>query len=97
MTPRKLKLTERAITDINRRAGYLAQERGTEFARVWIDALIDWLEKIAAGGAQIGTEHPTEKAFRTFGYKRQATVLAEFQYGEIRIIRVYFAGQDWTS
>ncbi len=97
MTPRELKLTERTIGDIERRAHYLAHERGAEFARVWIGALIDWLEKIAEGGALLGTEHPTEKPFRTFGYKRQATVLAELQNDEIRVIRVYFAGQDWTS
>ncbi len=97
MTPRILKLTERAIADIDRRAEYLAHQRGAEFARVWIDALIDWLDRIAEGGVQIGTQHPTEKAFRTFGYKRQATVLAEFQSGEVHVIRIYFSGQDWAS
>jgi len=97
VTPRELKLTERAIRDIERRAGFLSHERGEDFARVWIDALIDWLEGIARGGAQLGTEHPTNKAFRTFGYKRQATVLAEFEDDEVRVVRIYFAGQDWSS
>lgn len=77
MTPRALKLTERAIVDIERRAGFITHERGAEFARVWIDALLDWLDGMAKGRAQLGTEHPTEKTFRTFGYKRQATVLAD--------------------
>lgn len=96
MTSRSLLLTERALADIQRRTVYLSQERGTEFALVWSEAVITWLEKIAESGAQIGTEHPSGKGIRTFGYKRQATILAEFLEKELRIIRVYFPDQDWT-
>lgn len=95
MNSRKLFLTERALEDIERRAVYLTTERGIEFAVLWSEALIDWLEKIAFQGAQLGTEHPSEKTFRTFGYKRQATILADFHENELRIVRIYFAGQDW--
>jgi len=79
---RKLFLTERALEDIERRAVYLTTERGIEFAVLWSEALIDWLEKIAFQG--------------TFGYKRQATILADFHENELRIVRIYFAGQDWS-
>lgn len=96
MTPRALLLTERALSDIEQRAIYLSGERGYDFAMIWTDALISWLEKIAATGAQLGTEHPSEAAFRTFGYKKQATILAEFLETELRVLRIYFAGQDWT-
>ena len=97
MTPRKLLLTEQALDDIQRRALYLTAERGVQFALLWSDTLIDWLEHIASIGAQLGTEHPVEKSIRTFGYKRQATVLADFQVDEQRVVRIYFAGQDWTN
>lgn len=96
MNSRKLFLTERALEDIERRAIYLTAERGIEFAVLWSEALIDWLEKIAVEGAQLGTEHPSDKTFRTFGYKRQATILADFQEAELRIVRVYFSGHDWS-
>ena len=96
MKPRKLLLTEPAVNDIERRAVYLSGERGVQFALLWSDSFIDWLEKIADSGAQYGTEHPFEKSFRTFGYKRQATILADFQEDELRVIRIYFAGQDWS-
>lgn len=97
MTPRALRLSERALSDLQRRAIYLSGERGTDFAIVWSDALLAWLENIADIGAQLGTEHPFEPGFRTFGYKRQATILAEFLEAELRIIRIYFPGQDWTG
>lgn len=97
MTPKSLLLTEKALADIQRRTVYLSQERGTEFALVWSDAILTWLEKVAGSGAQIGTEHPSEKGVRTFGYKRQATILAEFLETELRIIRMYFPGQDWSA
>lgn len=97
MTPRTLRLTERALEDVERRATYLSLERGTKFAELWIEALIGWLESIAETGVQLGTEHPTEATVRTFGYKRQATILAEFSTDELRIIRVYFPGQDWAT
>ncbi|MTI02884.1 hypothetical protein [Roseibium sp. RKSG952] len=96
MTPNKLVFTARASTDIKRRARYLMSERGRAFATAWVDALFDWLEKIAEGGALIGTAHPVQSQIRTFGYKRQATILAEFAQGEMRIIRIYFPGQDWS-
>lgn len=75
---------------------YLASVRGATFALVWAEALLGWLEEIAETGVQLGTEHPTQKQFRTFAYKRQATILADFQERELRIVRVYFAGQDWS-
>ena len=96
MTPRKLLLTERALSDLKQRATYLSAERGPDFAMTWSDALLAWLENVADTGAQLGTEHPSQAGFRTFGYKRQATILAEFLETELRVIRVYFAGQDWT-
>ncbi|MEO1308460.1 MAG: hypothetical protein AAFV38_11200 [Pseudomonadota bacterium] len=97
MTPRVLRLTEPALADIQPRAFYLSRERGPDFATMWVEALIGWLERIAASGTQLGTEHPSETTFRTFGYKRQATILAEFLEDELRVIRVYFPGQDWAA
>ena len=96
MKPRRLLLTDRAVSDIEGRAVFLSQERGSKFAMLWAKSLVDWLEKIASAGAQLGTAHPHEGSFRTFGYKKQATILAEFKTSELRIIRVYFAVQDWS-
>ncbi|WP_226583122.1 hypothetical protein [Acuticoccus sediminis] len=97
MKARRLVLTDEAIEDIARRGRVLAHARGRAFALDWSDAFLDWLEGCAARGAQLGTAHPVHTAFRTFGYRRQATVLAEFADDELRIVRVYFAGQDWTQ
>lgn len=96
MKPRRLVLTDEAVEDIARRARVLALARGRAFALDWSDTLLDWLEGCAGAGAQLGTEHPVHSAFRTFGYRRQATVLAEFAEDELRVVRVYFAGQDWA-
>jgi plasmid stabilization system protein ParE len=94
--PRRLLLTDEALRDIVDRARVLRDARGAAFALDWTDALLDWLESRAAAGAQLGTEHPSDPSFRTFGYRRQATVLAEFTDDELRIVRIYFAGQDWS-
>ena len=56
------------MEDIERRAIYLTTERGREFAVLWSEALLDWLEKIAVESAQLGTERPSQKTFRTFAY-----------------------------
>jgi hypothetical protein len=41
--------------------------------------LFAWLGRQADHGAQIGTEHPRRPGYRTFGYRRQATILARFE------------------
>ena len=97
MTPNRLVLTPRAISDIDRRARVLKAERGAAFALAWVAALFDWLSRLAESGAQIGSVQSRHPGFRSFGYRRQATILAEFAGGELRVVRVYFAGQDWTS
>ncbi len=43
----------------------------------------------------MGTEHPRRPGLRTFGYKRQATLLVRYAAAEVQVIRIYFAGQDW--
>ncbi len=55
------------------------------------------MERIAENGAVIGTALPSEPTLRSFPYKKQATILAEFTDTELRIVRVYFAGQDWLG
>ena len=94
--PRRLVLTDEAVDDIARRAETLRDARGTVFARDWSEALLDWLEKNADSGAQLGTEHAAAPEFRTFGYRRQATVLARFAPETLTVLRIYFPGQDWT-
>ena len=96
MTPRRLVLTEEALADLAARARLLRQLRGEAFARAWVDAFLEWLGRRAESGAQLGTAHPRRPGFRTFGYRRQATVLVEFAAEEMRVARVYFAGQDWS-
>jgi plasmid stabilization system protein ParE len=96
LTPRRLLLDERAARDIANRARVLRRERGALFADAWIDALLGWLDGLAAGGAVVGTAHPEDPSLRVFGYRRQASILAEFAHGELRVIRVYLRGQDWS-
>lgn len=97
MKARRLVLTDEAIEDIASRTRVLAFARGRAFALDWSDTLLNWLTGCAGSGAQFGTEHPAYAAFRTFGYRRQATILAEFADDELRVVRIYFAGQDWTQ
>ena len=96
MTPRRLVLSDEALEDIARRAEMLRDARGIAFALDWSDALLDWLERIAATGAQVGTEHAAAPEFRSFGYRRQATILASFRPDVLTVVRVYFPGQDWS-
>ena len=63
------------------------------FAAEWTELLIGWLERRAALGAQVGTSHPTIPAYRTFGYRRQATVLAEFAPGALTVVRIAVLGR----
>jgi plasmid stabilization system protein ParE len=97
MRPRRLVLRPRAIRDIDRQAAYLEGVRGVAFAERWREDLITWLVRHAASGAQYGTAHPRLTRYRTFGYKRQATILAEFADGEMDVVRISFAGQDWQA
>ena len=73
----------------------MRRERGDVFADAWIAELEAWLRRHAEGGAVIGTAHPRRRGLRSFGYRRQATLLVQYTTGEIRVVRVYFAGQDW--
>jgi plasmid stabilization system protein ParE len=97
VTPRRLRLSARATQDLARRARVLSDARGRACAIAWTEAFLDWLDALATGGARLGTAHPVHARFRTFGYRRQATVLAEFADEELRVVRIYFAGQDWTA
>jgi plasmid stabilization system protein ParE len=80
-----------------RRERYLAKLRGRAFAQASVDALLARLEKLADHGAQLGTAAGDDPAVRSFGYARQATIVARFSPGELRVLRVFFKGQDWAS
>ena len=95
MTPRTLDLTERARRDLQHRSRYLAEVRGGTFAREYRNALLGWLEKLADGGAQLGTAIDDDPSARSFGYRSQATILARFPPGRMIVMRIYFNGQDW--
>ncbi len=97
MRPRKLVLRPSALRDIARHEAHLKRVRGAGFARLWRDSLVAWLERQAALGAQYGTEHPRRAGYRTFGYRGQATILAEFTADAMDVVRVSFAGQDWQA
>jgi plasmid stabilization system protein ParE len=93
--PRALRVRRAALDDLLRHERVLARERGAAFAHAWTDALLAWLTRLAAAGAQIGTAHAERPGMRTFGYRRQVTVLARFTDGELQVARLHFRGQDW--
>jgi hypothetical protein len=97
MNPRKLNLLPDAVGDFERRLAYLLQQRGYRFARSWGDDLLTWLEQCATNGAVMGTAHPMKVGTRTFPYRNQATILAEYTESDLWIIRLYFPGQDWLD
>ncbi|HVL21292.1 MAG TPA: hypothetical protein VM422_09985 [Amaricoccus sp.] len=97
ITPRKLVLRRGALADIVRREAYLAKVGSPAFAEAWTETLLAWLERQAALGAQVGTAHPRFPAYRTFGYRRQATILAEFTDTTLDVVRIRFAGEDWQT
>ncbi len=76
MRPKRLVLRDSALRDVVRHEKRLAAVRGDAFAAAWTEALLQWLEKLAVLGAQYGTAHPGHPGYRTFGYRRQATILA---------------------
>lgn len=81
MTLRRLLLSEAAVRDVLRRTEVLRRERGAAFAADWAEVFVAWLERIAEGGAQLGTAHLRRPGVRVFGWRRQASVLAEFARG----------------
>lgn len=97
MTRRALRFSPRAASDLKNRARILKQERGKAFAEAYAEAFIGWLSAIAESGAKLGSTVGDDASLRRFGYRRQATVLADFADTEMRIVRVYFRGQDWTA
>lgn len=81
MIPRRLILRDGALRDLARHERHLGAVRGIAFAEAWSETLLDWLEHRAVLGAQFGTAHPRHPGYRTFGYRRQATILAEWKAG----------------
>jgi hypothetical protein len=94
MKPRQPVLRVAALRDIARHEARLRELRGSDFACNWTEALLDWLEHRATLGAQFGTSHPRQPRYRSFGYRRQATILAEFTEDAMG---VRFAGEDWQK
>jgi len=90
-----LKLGRAAVRDLAARERLLARERGAVFAKHATDQLLAWLERVADGGAELGTAHDTRAGMRTFGYRRQAPVLVRYTATEMQVVRVYFRGRDW--
>ena len=97
MTPRTLDLTALARRDLQRRRRHLSEIRGPAFARANTDELVAWLERLADAGAQLGTAVGDDPAGRSFGYRKQATILARFPPGRLIVVRIYFTGQDWRE
>lgn len=96
MTPRRLGFAEAATRDLQRRARQLASVCDESFGHQFAAELKAWLEQLAAGGAQVGTAVGDDPAVRSFGYKKQATILARFEAGGLIVLRVNFRGQDWS-
>jgi hypothetical protein len=94
--PRRLTITAAAARDLDRRVRYLTLVRGGEFAAANVRDLTTWLESLASGGAQLGTALGRDPTTRTFGYRGQATIVVRYFPTEMRVIRVFFTGQDWT-
>lgn len=95
MKGRALRVRRAALEDLLERERGLAHARGVAFARQATDELLNWLEKIAAMGVQLGTEHGVREGMRTFGYRRQATILVRYTRSEMQVVRIYVRGQDW--
>jgi hypothetical protein len=96
LKPRRLVLRVEALGDVSRHEAFLREIRGDGFAVQWTDSLLEWLEHRAALGAQFGTAHPRHPQYRTFGYRGQATILAEFTDDTMDVVRVRFRGEDWS-
>lgn len=96
MIERRLVVLPSARADIARYARTLRQQRGAAFAAAWTIEIFAWLGRQAAHGAQIGTEHPRRPGYRTFGYRRQATILARFESDLLVVARLYPRGRDWA-
>jgi hypothetical protein len=94
---RVLILTIEANADVAQRGILLAQERGVDFAAVWLSSFSRWLRTLAHDTVILGTSHPFSDRARSFPYKKQATLLVEYTPTEMRIVRIYFAGQDWLA
>lgn len=97
MKSRRLVLRESALRDLMRHESDLIAVRGTAFAEAWTEDILLWLENRADLGAQFGTAHPKHPGYRTFGYRRQATILAEFSEEVMDVIRIRFPGEDWQE
>ncbi len=97
MTPYRLVFSKAARAGITNRTQFLIDQRGADFGAKWSETILSWLENLASGGAIIGTRHPTRIGFRTFAFRSEATLLVEYTPTEMRIVRVYFAGQDWLA
>ena len=95
MRPRRLDLSSRAQRDLLRRGHYLAEVRGEGFAERSVSELLGWLRNLAETGAQVGTATDHDPRVRTFGYAGQATIVARFEVNTLRVLGVYFKGQDW--
>jgi hypothetical protein len=94
--PRRLVIVAAANGDVRRRARYLSGIRGVAFGERFAVELRARLESIADTGAQLGTAVGDDPAVRSFGYDAQATVIARFAPGELRVLRIFFTGQDWA-
>ena len=81
--------------DLQRRAKYLTSIRGSDFARRYVESLLERLRKIARRGRPARHRARPDPALRTFGYEARPRSRL-FAEGELEIVRVYFTGQDWT-
>ena len=97
MSSRRLVVAPRAEADLDRRARYLAEERGEAFAERYTEDLLVWLASLARTGARLGTAYGDDPTVRSFGCRKQATIVVRFQPATFRVLRVYFKGQDWRQ
>lgn len=67
------------------------------FAERYTLNLLAWLRALASSGAQLGTAYGDDPKVRSFGYQKHATIVARFAPQELRIMRVFFKGQDWRQ
>lgn len=86
-----------ARRDLRAYRAWLRKEAGRRIADRWIEALLDWIEKLR-DFPDLGTPRPDLRAaLRTRVFRRSVTIAYVSVDGRVTVLRVLARGRDLTA
>ena len=97
MRRRRLRFTARAKQDFLRLLDWIAERAGTEVALDYVQRVEAFCEGLAYSSERGHRRDDLRRGMRVVGFERRIAITFVVLDEEVRILRLYYGGRNWTG